>query len=102
MRTGDLCVTVPMVLLGVYGTLTCWKYRERTSLHNRQIRTLYAAIADEHPELGLRRVKSEPYARHEARSARTARIRLYVLRMSLHIGVALGGVFLSVWIVAAR
>lgn len=91
-----------MVLPGVYGTLTCWKYRERTSLHNRQIRTLYAAIADEHPEPGLRRVKSEPYARHEARSARTARIRLYVLWMSLHIGVALGGVFLSVWIVAAR
>ncbi|MEV0282304.1 hypothetical protein AB0I22_38885 [Streptomyces sp. NPDC050610] len=98
----DLCVSVPMLLLGVYGSLTCWKYRERNSHHGSQMSRLYVAIADLHPSLELARIKSEGHARHDARFPRTVKIRLYALWMALHIGVALGGAALSAWILVSR
>lgn len=98
----DFCVSIPMFLLGVYGSLTCWKYRERNSHHGWQMRGLYVAIGELHPSLDLARIKSDAHAQHDAIFPRTVKIRLYALWITLHIGVSLSGLVLSIFILATQ
>ncbi|MFE7778510.1 hypothetical protein ACFU5O_32455 [Streptomyces sp. NPDC057445] len=91
-----LVVTLPMMLLGLYGALSCLKYRERFSLHSSQARRLRIELGRIDPTFSIEAGRQETKRRHRSRFSFLVKIRLYALWVAIHAGVAVIGGILSI------
>lgn len=90
-----LSVTLPMTLLGVYGSLACMKYRERAALHAMQALRLRAKLDALHPSLGIESGWADTHRDLQTRFPRLIKLRLYALWVALHAGVGVVGAVLT-------
>ncbi|MER5526885.1 hypothetical protein ABT075_20170 [Streptomyces sp. NPDC002677] len=97
LRPSVLVVTVPMTLLGLYGALACMKYRERNALHNAQAVSLRKKLDAMHPTVSIGVAWAEVQRDQQAKFPRLFRVRLFMLWVALHTGIAMVGCLLSVW-----
>ncbi|MEV7395351.1 hypothetical protein [Streptomyces sp. NPDC091215] len=97
VTTSSLAVTVPMTLLGLYGVVACLKFRERFDLHNKLSTRLRDQLVAVHPGLEFETTWRHAYEQHLSKYPKLFKIRLYLLWVALHAGVAAGGFGLSVY-----
>ncbi len=90
-----------MAFLGVYGVLACLKFRERFNLHNKLAVELRDQLVALHPGLEVRTAWSSAYGARRSKYRALFRVRLYALWVALHGGIALVGVMLSIFALAA-
>lgn len=93
-----LLVSVPLMLLGVYGAITSLKYRERFAYHHAQARALMHRLDKLYPDLHLEEDKAAAIERHGKleRYARLYPVRLGRLWVGLHIAIAIIGFVLTI------
>ncbi|WP_081448828.1 hypothetical protein [Geodermatophilus obscurus] len=89
-----LPLSVLVVLIGLYGSLTSMKYHERSVYHLQQARALTASLRQNGvlPDLGSELEQAR--LRHYVAFPRMHRLRLHALWTALHAGVALFGILL--------
>jgi hypothetical protein len=90
-----LVVTLPMAFLGLYGALSCLKYRERFALHTSRARRLRVELDRLDPSLSLEAGRREVKEQHRSRFPLLSRVRIYALWVVFHAGIAVGGGVLS-------
>lgn len=86
-------LTVLIVLLGIYGSLTVAKYHERSRYHLQQARALTATLR-ERGDLGPEEPLDAARSLHMQQFPRLATVRLHLLWVALHIGIAAFGLAL--------
>ena len=99
LRPPMLVVTLPMMVLGLYGVFACLKFHERCAFHVGQARGLRKKIAEQFPDLGIEATLRATSHRQRQRFPRLRKIRLYVVWIALHGAIAAAGAALSVWII---
>ncbi|WP_283522840.1 hypothetical protein [Streptomyces sp. H27-C3] len=81
-----------MMLLGLYGALSCLKFQERFS-HSSQARRLRIELSRIDPTLPIEAGRQATKRLHRSRFSFLGKIRLYALWVAIHTGVAgMGGV----------
>ncbi|WP_406346980.1 hypothetical protein [Streptomyces sp. NBC_00648] len=98
LQLSVLAVTLPMTQLGSYGALACMKYRERSALHDAQARSLRTKLDGLHPRLSIDSEWANTYLVQQTRFPRLFKLRLYALWVTLHVGIAMVGGTLSLWV----
>ncbi|MET7911759.1 hypothetical protein ABZS98_26510 [Streptomyces avermitilis] len=99
LRPSMLVVTLPMMVLGIYGVFACIKFHERCAFHVGQARGLRKKIAEQFPDLGIEPALKATSDKQRARFPRLRKIRLYVVWIALHGVIAAAGAGLSIWII---
>jgi hypothetical protein len=97
LRPSVLVVTLPMMLLGLYGALASLKYRERVALHAAQAQSLRGKLSTLHPRLEIESGWASTYGNQQAQFPRLFNLRLYAIWLVLHVGVAAIGITLTLW-----
>ncbi|MET9909973.1 hypothetical protein ABZZ74_24735 [Streptomyces sp. NPDC006476] len=92
-----LVVTMPMTLLGLYGALACLKYRERSALHAAQAQSLRGKLSALHAGLEIEPGWAGTYRDQQAQFPKLFNLRLYVIWLALHVGVAAIGITVTLW-----
>ncbi|MFE7625770.1 hypothetical protein [Streptomyces sp. NPDC057509] len=100
LRPSAVVVTLPMTFLGLYGALACLKYRERSALHAAQSQLFRGKLSALHPDLEIESGWANTYRNQQSRFPKLFKIRLYVLWLTLHVGVAAIGITLTLWALA--
>jgi hypothetical protein len=101
LRPSMLVVTLPMMLLGLYGAFACLKFHERCAFHVGQARGLRKKIAEQFPDLKIESTLKATSREQRERFPRLRKIRLYMVWTTLHCAIAASGAALSVWIIAS-
>ncbi|MEU3787461.1 hypothetical protein [Streptomyces sp900129855] len=101
LRPTMLVVTLPMMVLGLYGAFACLKFHERCAFHVGQARGLRKKIAEQFPDLEIEAALRTSSREQRRRFPRLRKIRLYTVWIALHAAVASTGAALSVWIIVS-
>ncbi|MEV6734444.1 hypothetical protein [Streptomyces sp. NPDC051364] len=99
LQTSMLVVTLPMLGLGLYGTLACLKFHERSAFHVGQAKGLRRKIASKFPDLSIETGLTETSRTQRARFPRLRSLRSYTVWVALHCAIAVTGAALSGWII---
>ncbi|MFJ2772685.1 hypothetical protein [Streptomyces sp. NPDC087300] len=91
-----LTITIPMTLLGLYGAVACLKYHERSRLHGAQAHQLRLLLMELHTDLNVEARWSGVFRDQRAAYPLLNRLRLYVIWVTLHLGICLVGLALTV------
>jgi hypothetical protein len=95
-----LPVAILMVVLGAYGAVTVAKYHERAEYHLTQARALTKTLADLGALPADTALLDEYRQRHYDKHPWLRRIRLHWLWTGLHTAIAIGGLVLTIVILA--
>ncbi|RAY13217.1 hypothetical protein DPM19_22300 [Actinomadura craniellae] len=95
LQNSMLAVTLPLIVIGLYGAIGTAKLAERASYHNAHARALSRRLDGLVPDLRLRETYSDARSRHSARHGLVEKVRLRYVWVTLHLGIALTGLFLS-------
>ncbi|WP_326668445.1 MULTISPECIES: hypothetical protein [unclassified Streptomyces] len=96
ISTTILTITVPMALLGAYGVLACLKYHERSRLHGSQAHQLRLQLTELHPRIDLDAGWTQVFTEQRAQFPLLYRLRLYLIWVSLHAGICIGGLAMTI------
>ncbi len=99
IRISSLFAAIPLIALGVFGSLVTVKYHERYEYHLARANHYLKLIADEFPQISTRLIGNDAIIEHRSRYPRLSRLRLYQLWVALHSGIAITGVALTLIIV---
>ena len=97
-----LLVTVPLVVVGLFGAVASAKFYERFRLHNRQARRITDQLVEHLPDLAVDNAYTQARTQHNMRYRFLTKIRLHHLWISLHLAIAITGVALTVAIMLLR
>ncbi|MFC7304245.1 hypothetical protein ACFQVC_08480 [Streptomyces monticola] len=97
LGTSSLVVTVPMFVLGAFGAVAGTKYGERWAVHSGLPDRLRHEVGLRRPGLNLSGLIEDNHVEHRAEFPRISRVRIWVLRVGIHGGIAAGGFALSLW-----
>ena len=92
-RVVTIPLTVLIILLGIYGSLTVAKYYERSRYHLQQARALTSTLR-ERGDLGPEEPLDVARDGHLQQFPRLGTVRLHLLWVTLHIGITLFGLAL--------
>ncbi|MGW5736281.1 MULTISPECIES: hypothetical protein [Streptomyces] len=95
MATATLGITVPMAVLGAYGSVACLKYHERSKLHGAQAHQLRVRLFELHADLDIEDRWSRVFRDQRTTYPVLSRLRLYAVWVTLHLGVCLAGTVLT-------
>ena len=101
LRSSMLVVTIPMMVLGLYGAFACLKFHERCAFHVGRARGLRKKIAEQFPDLAIEAALRASSREQRGRFPRLRKIRLYMVWITLHGAIAAAGAALSVWIIVS-
>ena len=94
LRTLPLSILI--IVVGIYGALTCAKYHERADYHLLQARALTKALVDS-GALANHNIILEQYRQeHRGKYPMLQRFRLHQLWTGLHIGIMAYGIMLVI------
>ncbi|MGW0580453.1 hypothetical protein ACWD25_31865 [Streptomyces sp. NPDC002920] len=102
LRMSWLGVTLPMLGLGAFGAVACWKYGERWAGYTSLAVPLLEAIGQRHDSLDLQTLRRSGRDEHDMRFRHIIRVEVWWLWVALHAGISTGGLILSLWILVAN
>lgn len=92
-----LMITIPLVALGVIGTVASMKYYERFQMHMTEAQSLRRRLDELHPQLEIEGDWHRSRTEHGSRYTRLYHVRLHHLWTSANVAVAVVGVLLTLF-----
>ncbi|MBQ0847218.1 hypothetical protein J8N05_03140 [Streptomyces sp. BH-SS-21] len=94
----SLGVTLPLSVLGTFGAVASAKYGERWAVHSGLADRMRAELGTRHPGLNLPSLIAANEVEHREEFPRSAKMRIWILWVTLHTAIATAGLLLSLWI----
>ena len=91
-----LPLTILLLVIGIYGAITSEKLYERHQFHMRRAAFWRKRLNELHPNAEIEKYKDQSDARHRTKFPRLNRMRLHYLWLTLHLGIALAGIILTI------
>jgi hypothetical protein len=95
-------VTILLIVLGIYGAVTVTKLYERTQFSSAFIKHYTNLVNELYPDAGIAAVREKVRAEHRIKFPTLKRLHMYQLWGTLHIVIALTGVFLTIAILVKQ
>jgi hypothetical protein len=96
LKADSLILTVSLALVGLYGALTTAKLYERHQFDQRRLDLWYTRIDEMHPDAQFLQLRKRADTIHLKEFPRLARIRIHHLWIAFHLGIAAGGMLLTI------
>jgi hypothetical protein len=91
-----LSLTIPLILLGLYGMVASEKLYERHQFHVERARAYRKRIAELHPNLQFDEAKAKAKVLHQKKFPVLHKVRLHYIWTTLHFAIAVLGVVLTI------